>query len=341
MSSSKIKRVCLTPRVSGVGGMVTFQAKFALGLARRGIGVTFDIDDDPCDSVLVIGGTRHLADLRRARQRGIPVVQRLDGMNWLHRRTRTGALHWLRAERGNRVLAGIRSNIATRVVYQSNFVQKWWQREFGNGPEYSVIYNGVDLDVFNPHGPERAPVDRIRILMVEGNFTGGYELGLRSAIDLSESLEKITGQKVELVVAGNVDEKQTAKWSQSEVQIDWAGVVPNEQIPSLNRSAHLIYSSDLNAACPNSVIEALACGLPVLAFDTGALSELVTAQAGRVVPYRGDPWKLDPPDISSLAVAAGEIIENQAGFRAGARGRAEQAFGLDKMVDSYLEALSG
>jgi glycosyltransferase involved in cell wall biosynthesis len=103
----------------------------------------------------------------------------------------------------------------------------------------------------------------------------------------------------------------------------------------------LLYSSDVNAACPNSVIEALACGLPVLSFDTGALSELVKDDAGRVVPYGGDPWRLDPPDVPALSQAALEILREQDRFRQGARRRAEEAFGLDAMLDAYLEVLLG
>ncbi len=342
MSASLLKRVCLTPQVSGVGGMVSFQAKLKSGLAKRGIQVTFDLHEGPYDSVLVIGGTRHLGALRRAKQRGVPIVQRLDGMNWLHRRLPTGIPHWLRAERGNRLLAHIRNRIATRVIYQSHFVESWWQRTGGSGPQNRVIYNGVDLDRFNPRGSEKPPTDRVRILMVEGSLLGGYELGLESAVALCEQLQKIQSLKVELVVAGKVDEKQKSKWrTRTQVTTDWVGVLPNEQIPALNRSAHLLYSSDLNAACPNSVIEALACGLPVLAFDTGALKELVTPLAGRIVPYGGDPWKLDPPDIPSLSAAAAEILSQQNTFRAGARARAEETLGLDEMVEAYIEALSG
>ena len=115
--------------------------------------------------------------------------------------------------------------------------------------------------------------------------------------------------------------------------------MPHEKIPDLDRSAHLLYSSDINVACPNSVIEALACGLPVLAFDTGALPELVTGDAGRVVAYGGDPWKLDLPDISALANAAVEILTESIPFSLSSTIRAEDAFGLTKMVDGYLDAL--
>ena len=103
----------------------------------------------------------------------------------------------------------------------------------------------------------------------------------------------------------------------------------------------MLYSADLNAACPNSVIEALACGLPVAAFATGALPELVTGEAGRLAPYGGDPWKLERPDAPALAQAVEEILQDQPRFRAAARQRAEEAFGLDRMVERYLDVLLG
>jgi glycosyltransferase involved in cell wall biosynthesis len=319
--------------------MVSFQAKLTAGLRARNIETTFDVNDISSDAILVVGGTRQLGALRAAKRRGIPVVQRLDGMNWLHRHVRTGLRHWLRAELGNRLLVTIRNQVATRIVYQSQFVEEWWQRIYGKGPAHRIIHNGIDLQSFVPKTAARSADIPITILMVEGNLTGGYELGLKSAIELVEQLQK--DRKVQLKVAGAIEIKDQEKWNaMSQVPITWVGVIPNEQIPALIRSAHLLYSSDINAACPNSVIEALACGLPVLAFDTGALKELVTQDAGRVVSYGGDPWKLDPPDIAGLARGAEEILQNLPAFQKGARARAESAFDLDKMVDAYIEALS-
>lgn len=340
-----MKRIGIIPKVSGVGGMVSFQAKLIQGLAARGIQHSFELSE-PLDSLLVIGGTRHVGALRRARRHNIPVVQRLDGINWLHRHMRTGLKHWLRAERGNRVLAHIRSQLATRIVYQSRFVQEWWQRQFGPGPEWSVIHNGVDLDVFTPEGEETPPSSHFRVLVVEGSLRGGYELGLESAIQLAQTLERDHKLDVELSVAGMVSEVQRMRFAgRTQRPINWLGVVANDKVPALNRRAHLLYSTDINAACPNSVIEALACGLPVLAYDTGALNELVPANAGRLVPFGGDPWRLEPPDALALAAAAAELLTapaaQQAAMRQAARLHAEAHLGLDKMLDAYLEALRG
>jgi glycosyltransferase involved in cell wall biosynthesis len=79
----------------------------------------------------------------------------------------------------------------------------------------------------------------------------------------------------------------------------------------------------------------------VVAFATGALPELVSAESGRVVPYGGNYWNLEPPDIPTLARAAEEILAHPEPFRAAARARAEEAFGLDPMVDQYLDVLLG
>jgi len=119
------------------------------------------------------------------------------------------------------------------------------------------------------------------------------------------------------------------------------GVLPLERIPEMNNNAHFLYSSDINAACPNSVIEALACGNPVLSFDTGAIPELVTSDSGKIVPYGADSWRLEAPDIKALAFGAVELLENQKKYRSGARERAVNFFGLDRMLDAYLDILIG
>ena len=144
------------------------------------------------------------------------------------------------------------------------------------------------------------------------------------------------------MVVGKVSpDLQAAAQTKTQVPLVFSGKIPGEQIPQVDRSAHLLFAADINAACPNSTIEALACGLPVVAFDTGALPELVTGDAGRVVPYGGDPWELEPPDVAGLARGAAEVLADQPRFRQAARRRAEEAFGLDRMVEGYLGCLLG
>jgi hypothetical protein len=58
-------RICMVPRLMGVGGMVSFQGKLAEGLRSRGIEVHHDLSEGPFEAVLVIGGTRQLAGLWR------------------------------------------------------------------------------------------------------------------------------------------------------------------------------------------------------------------------------------------------------------------------------------
>ena len=344
------KRICVIPRMQGVGGMVSFQNKLADGLEARGVQLCSDLSDQPYHSVLVIGGTRHLAGLWRARRKGVRIVQRLDGMNWLHRIRRTGLRHYLRAEYGNLLLAFIRSRLADWIVYQSHFSQRWWeQARAPTRVPNTIIYNGVDLSTYHPKGSHSRPTDCQRILLVEGSLMGGYEHGLEAAIYLAEEMEvrKKDAHRqgagflsVEVMVVGRVAKEVQFRWTNhTQIPITWTGLVPRESIPEIARSAHLLYSSDINPACPNSVIEALACGLPVLAFDTGALPDMVAAGAGRVVPYGGDPWRLDSPDIPALAEGAADILQHQETYRKAARQHAEEAFGLDQMVEAYLRVL--
>jgi glycosyltransferase involved in cell wall biosynthesis len=334
-------RLCLTPRVHGVGGMVSFLHKLTAGLEARGIQTTNDLQNTPYNSVLVIGGTRDLRGLWRAKRRGTPIVQRLNGINWLHRKLKTGIRHNLRAEYGNWLLNLIRVRFATHIVYQSNFAKGWWERVYGKTPtSSSVIYNGVDLNEYSPNGMHSRPTDRYRLLLVEGSLQGGYEMGLETAVELTQYLITNYHLPIELMIVGKVSPELKTSWdAKAGFPITWAGLNPRERIPEIDRSAHLLYSADINAACPNSVIEALACGLPVAAFDTGALPELVPTRAGRIVPYGGDPWQLDSPDVGALAKGVVEMIEDGEGMRQAARVRAEELFGLERMVEKYLNVL--
>jgi glycosyltransferase involved in cell wall biosynthesis len=322
--------------------MVSFRGKLVKGLVERGIRVSYDLADIPYDAILVIGGTRDLAGIWRAKHRGLRVVQRLDGMNWIHRKKRTGVRHYLRAEYGNFILSLIRSRLADQIIYQSEFSHQWWERVYGKSQlPWVVVHNGVDLERYSPNDSSNLPIDHVRILLVEGTIGSGYEMGLEIAIHMGERLIAEYSRFIEIMVVGRVSERLQREWKgRTNINVLFTGEIPPERIPEIDRSAHVLYAADLNPACPNSVIEALACGLPVAAYDTGALRELIIEGSGQVVPYGSDPWKLEPPDIEGLAKAVNIILDDQAFYRKAARRRAEEAFGLDRMVEGYLNILN-
>ncbi len=337
-----VKQICLVPRLKGLGGMVSFQTKFIQGLQKRGIAFTFDPADPQNDAILIIGGWRKIPTLFKARHRGVLIVQRLNGMNWLHKVQKTRFKDWLRAENANRLLSFIRRSLCHEIIYQSGFSKTWWESQHGKlrKPDH-VIFNGVNLDTYSPDELETPPSDHFRILLVEGHLTEASSAGVAIACRMADILQEKMLLPIELMVAGDVPRtvQDHIQKEYPDLNLLWMGVVPNTDIPALDRSAHLLFSADLNAACPNSVIEALACGLPVLSYDTGALSEIISESAGTVVPYGSNHWKLEAPDISALAEAAIPILKNNNKYRQGARAQAVKCFSLDAMVDAYLKVL--
>jgi glycosyltransferase involved in cell wall biosynthesis len=333
-------RICIVPRVEGRGGVTSFRLKFEEGLRARGVDVSYDLTQ-AADAALVLAGTRHLLALRKARKQRIRIVQRLDGINWVHRARWAGLRYTVRAIYGNANLAFIRKRLADDVIYQSQFIKQWWDDWYRPARVPSaVIINGVDLNRYTPHGLHERPSSHYRLLVVEGSLAGAQNSGLFSAAHLAEDLAKKF--KVELTVVGRVDRRSKNRLkNQTAFRMRFMDVIPPEHIPWLMRSSHLLFSAEVNPPCPNSVIEALACGLPVIGFDTGSLSELVQGDAGRLAPYGANEWKLEQPDVLALIEPAIEILQNQQSFRKSARERAESAFDVDKMVDEYLKVLLG
>jgi glycosyltransferase involved in cell wall biosynthesis len=336
----ELKQICILPQTAGVGGPASFRQRISAGLAEYGVQVSADLEAD-CEAVLLISSWRQLGKLWRLKRKGIPIVQRLGSINWMHRVTRFNLRYFLKAEYGNLLMRYTRDQLADYIVYQSEFAVGRWQQVYGAARvPHTVIHNGIDLGAFSPLGESEPTTERQRILVVEGIFGGGYDLGLKFVLDMAAGVQQKYAIPLEVLLVGKVSDPVREEWSAyASVPLTWLGEVPRARIPLLNRSAALFFSVDLNPACPNTVVEALACGLPVLAYDTGALPEMVPPEAGRVVRYQVDPWQLEIPSTDGLVEAAAEILQNQDRFRAGARAQAEAAFDLNQMVRRYLEVL--
>ena len=104
--------------------------------------------------------------------------------------------------------------------------------------------------MFHPDGPHERPDDHIRLLLVEGHLRGGYEQGLETAIGLARLLKQKISQPVELMVAGDVSENLRARWNTDDIWINWAGILPGEKIPQVDRSAHLLFFGRFKCRLP-------------------------------------------------------------------------------------------
>ena len=271
----KKKSICLVPEAKSLGGPRTFQQNLiSCGADSGEAEFHFDAGREDIDAFLVIGGPKDfLRTLLHARRKGIPVVQRLNGMNWIHRKRPCTLRYKLHSEAANLAIAFFRRFVCTKIVYQSPFCQDRWNRTYGRlSKPQTIIFNGTDLKRFSPEDSPDVS-ERIEILLVEGSFRYGMDFGLDVAVELANELSERMDRPVTLRIAGKTESSAVTRImekSAESVKVEFLGIVNKDEIIRLARRSALFFSSEIHAACPNAVIEALSCGLPVIGFDTGA-----------------------------------------------------------------------
>jgi len=338
------KRICIVPKLEGLGGPASFQRRLIPELEEQGYFVHHSLKDDQTRVVLLNGGTRDLAGLWRAKQRGVRIVQRLAQINWIHWVRYSGFGYTFRSERNNLLLAFLRRFLADALIYQSEFVQSIWTSTYGAvSGKTTVIYNGVDIVEFSPARPINSTERPIQIAVIEGHLGEGNEIFLANAIHFGQALSEDMQTQVQMRIAGDVPPRLCQKWHRDLplFQTKWLGIVSKQDIIALNRSSHFLFSAELNGGCPNAVIEALACGTPALGYATGALPELVQGGAGISVPYGGNHWRMEAPDIPAIVEAAQLMLANLPFYQAQARKKAVENYPIQAVSAKYLDAFFG
>lgn len=261
-----------------------------------------------------------------ARRRRAPIVVNQNGV---------GYPGWAgdRVEEVNRPLR--RALLAAdHVLYQSDFCKRSADLFLGEPRgTWEVLPNAVDIEAFTPAGrpPAGGPV-----LVLGGDQTQAYrlELGLRTLAallpDRPDARLLVTGRLVgpaeplveELGLRGHVD---------------LVGEYAQRDAPGLFRRAHLLLHTKVNDPCPSLVIEAMACGLPVVYPASGGVVELVGDEAGIGVPHP-DSWERDePPSAEALAGAVDGVLADLDRYRDAARRRAVERFALGPWLERHAE----
>jgi glycosyltransferase involved in cell wall biosynthesis len=281
-------------------------------------------------SLLYLGSTwlpRDLGPLLGlARRRGIPLLVNQNGV---------GYPGWAGSgiEAFNRPLRRILSE-AAHVLYQSEFCKRAADEWVGPpAGTWEILHNAVDVDHFTPasRSPDGGPV-----LLLGGDQYQAYrlELGLQTLAALLPA-----HRDAQLLVTGRLV-------SPIEPIVDRLGLGGRVHVlgryaqadaPAIFRRAHVLLHTKVNDPCPSLVIEAMACGLPVVYSRSGGVPELVGDVGGIGVPHPDGFERDDPPPPEGLADAVSRVLAGLPSYASAARERAVARFALEPWLARHAE----
>jgi glycosyltransferase involved in cell wall biosynthesis len=155
-----------------------------------------------------------------------------------------------------------------------------------------VLHNGVDLARFQPESRAAArarlgmPQEQKVVLFV-GNLVPVKAPGL--LLEAFAQTRAGTAQVLVLLGSGPMQKGLQALAARLCVagRVRFAGTVPHGDVPAWINAADLLCLPSWSEGCPNVVLEALACGTPVVASRVGAVPELLDDACGIIVEPGG------------------------------------------------------
>lgn len=226
----------------------------------------------------------------------------------------------------------------------SREIEQYLLREIGvSASRLTRILNGVDVDRFRPLDASRDREDPRPEGFRDGTFCIGTVGRLEAVKNQGLLLEAFVrlcrahpaaAERARLVVVGDGSlraslEAQTRAAGVAE-QVWFAG--SRDDVPALMQRLDLFVLPSKAEGISNTIMEAMASGVPVVATEVGGNAELVVpGEAGTLVP---------PDDPQAMAEAISAYLADPERRRregAAARERAERVFSLRAMVDNYME----
>ena len=201
--------------------------------------------------------------------------------------------------------------------------------DLGTAPDKIIVLrNGIDLEMFKPLRSREAIRRRLglsrHMLLSVGHLITrkGHDIVIRALADLPDT---------DLIIVGSGPEEQALRKLVNALEVSdrvrFAGQIPQTQLPDYYNAADVLVLASSREGWANVLLEAMACGTPVVASNVWGTPEVVRKPAAGVLIKERTP--------RALALACRELLANRP-RRADTRRYAE-AFSWDATTKGQVD----
>ena len=164
------------------------------------------------------------------------------------------------------------------IVTPSVWLKKLVEESFLKDYPVKVIYNGINLNIFKPTDSDFRKQHNIEDKKLILGIA--YNWDERKGLDVFIELAKRLPQEYQIVLVGTNDEVD--KILPSNI-ISIHKTYNQEELVKIYSTADLFVNPTRQDNFPTVNIEALSCGIPVLAYETGGCPEIINDSCGSIV----------------------------------------------------------
>ncbi len=243
-----------------IGGPLTFMTNLHKWLIDSQLEYSTDINK----AKAVFSPFFFQGNLEYLSSQGVKIILRLDGLYYF---SRHGSAYKSKNTFFNMFYFKADCIIFQSLYSQSQFISNYGERD---SSIYNVIYNGADSNIFYPSKAKDVEFRKIKFT-TSGNFR---HKDMIEPIVLA--LDKLyqTNKNFELRTIGPISDNSLQLYFERPY-IKHYGKQTNSTIAKILRDSHIFLYTFLNTPCPNSVIEAISVGIPVVGYSTGSMPELL------------------------------------------------------------------